>query len=117
MGFALEEQKKGHPNHRAVEEKRATKGRLHCFGVTKQNMHWGKVDGLRSGGQKKKVIPGLWKENGEKEAMKESLHCIESHEAKTALFFGRQQSGGLQGPRNRFRIWLRTYPQKNYEKP
>ena len=44
----------------------------------------------------KKVIPGLWKENGEKGAMKEGLHCVESHEAKAALFFGRLQSGRLQ---------------------
>ena len=47
---------------------------------------------------KKKVIPGLWKENGEKEAMKEGLHCVESHEAKAALFFGGPQSGRPQGP-------------------
>ena len=43
-------------------------------------------------------MPSLWGEDGEKEAMKESLHCVESHEAKAALFFGRLQSGGLQGP-------------------
>ena len=30
--------------------------------------------------------------------MKESLHCVESHEAKAALFFGGLESGGLQGP-------------------
>ena len=47
---------------------------------------------------KKKLMPSLWKENGEKEAMKEGLHCVESHEAKAALFFGRQQSGRQQGP-------------------
>ena len=43
-------------------------------------------------------MPSLRKENGEKEAMKEGLHCVESHEAKVALFFGRQQSGDLQDP-------------------
>ena len=97
MGFALEEQKKGHPNHRAVDEKRATKGRLHCFGVTKQHLHCGKVDVLRSGGQKK-VIPGLWQDNREKEAMKEDLHCVESHAAKAALFFWGSRIWGSTGP-------------------
>ena len=43
-------------------------------------------------------MPSLWGEDGEKEAMKENLHCVESHEAKAALFFGGLESGGLQGP-------------------
>ena len=59
-----------------------------------------KVDELRIGIQKKKkkLMPSIWGEDGEKKAMKENLHCVESHEAESALFFGGLESGGLQGP-------------------
>ena len=63
MGFALEKQKKkGHPKHRAVEEKQATKGKLHCFEVTKQNLH--KLMGFALEVQKKahaKHLGGGWR--------------------------------------------------------
>ena len=77
MGFALEEQKKkGHPKHRAVEEKKATKEKLHCFEVTKQNLHCvEKLMGLALEAQKKKVIPSIG-------ARKEK----KSHEGDSALF-------------------------------
>ena len=38
--------------------------------------------------KKKKLMPSIWGEDGEKKAMKENLHCVESHEAESALFFG-----------------------------
>ena len=63
-----------------------------------------KVDELRIGGPKKKLMPSLWGEDGEKKAMKENLHCVESHEAESALFFWDHKSGGHGSTSHRFRI-------------
>ena len=94
------------------------KGNLHCvesheaesalfFGGLKKLMNFAlEVQKKR---KKKKLMPSIWKEDGERKAMKENLHCVESHEAESALFFGSLESGGLQGPAYRFRIWGATY--------
>ena len=45
-------------------------------------------------------MPSIWGEDGEQKAMKENLHCVESHEAESALFFWDHKSGGPEsGPR------------------
>ena len=35
---------------------------------------------------KKKLLPSFLGEDREKEAMTENLHCVDSHEAESALF-------------------------------
>ena len=33
-------------------------------------------------------MPSIWGRMEKKKAMKDNLHCVESHEAESALFFG-----------------------------
>ena len=82
---------------------KAMQQNLHCF--LKGHFWMGISGGLKKlmnfaleVQKKKKLMPSLWGGDGGKEAMKENLHCVESHEAEAALFFGGLQSGGLQGP-------------------
>ena len=59
-------------------------------------LHWRaeKLLGLRIGGTKKTSSQAFGGRK-EKKATKENLHCVESHEAESALVFGGLESGGL----------------------
>ena len=57
-----------------------------------------KVDELRIGDPKKNSCQAFGGRMEKKKAMKENLHCVESHEAESALFFGGPRVGST-GPR------------------
>ena len=101
MGFALEEQKKkvipsvGRWKKRRLRRRsRIVLRSRNRICIVEELMGFA----LEAQKKKKKLMPSLWGEDREKEAMKENLHCVDSHEAEAALFFGSLEAGGLQGP-------------------